>query len=272
MTEKRCPRCGSHEPAWPYPRPLTAAEQKAMDPCPHPWHSPSPEEREQERACTCYVEHGDDATTAASRCPRHGVPLPPQLQRKPATPPQDDAPKTSERVEPETCPFCDYKGPSEILYRGRTEFIIEPLDPVCEGHLLVIPHQHVEDFAENGTVTGNAARTAAWWVRNHAPDWFDAGSETPPYDWNLIASKGALATQTVPHLHFHLIPRREGDGLALPWSPASALAQERKRREEAEGVLRVIADGTSHIDRTSEGRVFDPAHMAAHYFGKEARQ
>jgi histidine triad (HIT) family protein len=37
-------------------------------------------------------------------------------------------------------------------------------------------------------------------------------------DCNLIVSKGPSATQTVAHLHLHIVPRRPGDGLALPWS------------------------------------------------------
>ncbi|RZE66014.1 HIT domain-containing protein [Streptomyces albidoflavus] len=36
---------------------------------------------------------------------------------------------------------------------------------------------------------------------------------------NLIASRGREATQSVTHLHLHLVPRRNGDALALPWDP-----------------------------------------------------
>lgn len=35
---------------------------------------------------------------------------------------------------------------------------------------------------------------------------------------NLIASRGPEATQSVYHLHLHLIPRLKHDGLALPWT------------------------------------------------------
>jgi histidine triad (HIT) family protein len=45
---------------------------------------------------------------------------------------------------------------------------------------------------------------------------------------NLITSKGAAATQTVYHLHVHVVPRQGGDGLPLPWTPqhtARAAAQ-----------------------------------------------
>ena len=34
---------------------------------------------------------------------------------------------------------------------------------------------------------------------------------------NLITSKGREATQSVFHMHLHLVPRAKDDGLALPW-------------------------------------------------------
>ena len=34
---------------------------------------------------------------------------------------------------------------------------------------------------------------------------------------NLITSRGRAATQSVFHLHLHLVPRADNDGLALPW-------------------------------------------------------
>ncbi|MDN3056997.1 hypothetical protein PH213_21100 [Streptomyces sp. SRF1] len=39
--------------------------------------------------------------------------------------------------------------------------------------------------------------------------------------WNYLTSCGLDATQTVFHLHGHLVPRAAGDGLALPWSHAA---------------------------------------------------
>lgn len=34
----------------------------------------------------------------------------------------------------------------------------------------------------------------------------------------VITSIGADATQTVFHTHIHVVPRRPGDGLTLPWT------------------------------------------------------
>jgi histidine triad (HIT) family protein len=113
----------------------------------------------------------------------------------------------------EDCPFCDYKGPSAILDQTEYTYLIEPLDPVTKGHRLVVPWSHFTDFAQDSTLTALVMGDAAAYVRRLSRLW---GIE----DWNLITSKGALATQTVFHFHVHLVPRRPGDGLSLPWPDA----------------------------------------------------
>ncbi|MFI0712504.1 HIT domain-containing protein [Streptomyces inhibens] len=39
---------------------------------------------------------------------------------------------------------------------------------------------------------------------------------------NVITSRGPSATQTIRHLHIHLVPRADGDGLLLPWTAAGS--------------------------------------------------
>lgn len=109
----------------------------------------------------------------------------------------------------ERCPFCDYTGPSKLIAKSNLTFTIEPLNPVVSGHLLVIPFVHVSDFEDDPSVTGEVAADAARVAQEF------------PADYNLIASKGKAATQSVSHLHFHLVPRRPNDGLMLPWSALS---------------------------------------------------
>ena len=102
------------------------------------------------------------------------------------------------------CPFCEYAGPSEVLWDYGDCIVFEPLNPVVPGHVLVAPKAHAGHFTEDLEVTAAVARRAAQWAR-------EVG------DCNLITSKGLAATQTVEHLHLHVIPRRADDGLALPW-------------------------------------------------------
>lgn len=106
------------------------------------------------------------------------------------------------------CPFCDYEGPSDILAGDKDVIVIEPINPVVVGHVLVIPRAHVEDFVSNPGVSGKVMRGAAMYAASH--DGYAC--------CNLITSRGEAATQTVKHLHVHLIPRFAGDGLKLPWT------------------------------------------------------
>ena len=86
-------------------------------------------------------------------------------------------------------------------------FVIEPLGPVTPGHVLAIPRKHVPSADALPFVTGNAFAIATMYARKVALE-----------SYNLITSVGAPATQTVQHLHVHVVPRRPGDGLLLPWS------------------------------------------------------
>ncbi|MGZ2360931.1 HIT domain-containing protein [Streptomyces sp. 372A] len=77
---------------------------------------------------------------------------------------------------------------------------------VNEGHVFVLPRVHVEDAGTDPEVTAAVMRRAA-----------ELMAELPAA--NLITSKGTEATQSVFHLHVHIVPRREGDNLPLPWTP-----------------------------------------------------
>lgn len=110
------------------------------------------------------------------------------------------------------CAFCDYSGPSEILAKGEGFYVIEPLNPVADGHLLVIPKKHVSPEAPDADAMAEVFRHAML-----EGEWAVGGA------FNLILSSGPEATQTVPHYHVHVVPRRAGDGLSLPWNDVKRL-------------------------------------------------
>lgn len=108
----------------------------------------------------------------------------------------------------ESCPFCEIiagRAPATFVHEWDDVIAIVPLGPVVAGHTLVIPKEHVRDFSAVPDVSAATMRRAAELMR-----W-------TPRSMNLITSKGREATQSVFHLHLHLVPRAENDGLALPW-------------------------------------------------------
>ena len=107
------------------------------------------------------------------------------------------------------CVFCDKVKNEEFSKNGMSFsgcVAFEPLNPVTPGHLLVIPREH---FANINEVHGKAIEDIGYALR-----YFTNDLES----YNIITSKGGDATQSVFHLHWHIVPRKKDDGLALPWT------------------------------------------------------
>lgn len=103
------------------------------------------------------------------------------------------------------CPFCRIvagQAPAAVVHEWGDTIAIAPLNPVTPEHILVIPKQHVMDALEQPAVTAQTMLRTA---------------ELATGPCNLITSVGAAATQSVYHLHIHIVPRSHNDGLALPW-------------------------------------------------------
>lgn len=106
------------------------------------------------------------------------------------------------------CVFCAInrgEAPGTIVAEWSDALAIVPLGPVTPGHVLVIPKRHVADLAEDPAVTAATMRRAAQFVADHHES------------ANLITSMGRAATQSVFHLHVHVVPRAVDDQLMVPW-------------------------------------------------------
>lgn len=125
-------------------------------------------------------------------------------------------PRNKPQVSAPDCVFCDVdridKDGWFEFWPGGGGMAFTPLNPVTPGHILVVPRQHVADALEDPDVTAETMRQAANYARRAR-----AGGRWSAF--NIITSAGHDATQTVMHLHLHVVPRRPGDGLRLPWSP-----------------------------------------------------
>ena len=71
--------------------------------------------------------------------------------------------------------------------------------PVSSGHTLIIPKRHVATFFESTT----EERLAIFELLDKAKVALD--SEMRPAAYNIGVNDGAVAGQTIPHLHFHQI-------------------------------------------------------------------
>uniref|UniRef100_UPI003F4953B9 HIT family protein n=1 Tax=Streptosporangium sp. CA-235898 TaxID=3240073 RepID=UPI003F4953B9 len=111
-----------------------------------------------------------------------------------------------------TCVFCAIiaaRAPATVVRAWPETIAISPRHPVTPGHVLVIPHTHVPDVGTDPWVSARAMSRAA-----------ELAATLPAA--NVITSRGAAATQTVFHLHLHVVPRVQDDGLPLPWTPQHA--------------------------------------------------
>jgi histidine triad (HIT) family protein len=117
------------------------------------------------------------------------------------------------------CIFCGIvRGdiPSVKVYEDDRTFAFMDINPLNEGHLLIIPKTHAAtihemseaDFAAVMSVTHKLAAAVK---KTLNPDGI-----------NLMQLNGEAANQVVPHLHVHIVPRWSGDGLAIcKWDPSA---------------------------------------------------
>ena len=97
------------------------------------------------------------------------------------------------------------------VYRDSHVVAFFPLEPATLGHTLIVPRDHIPDIWSVDEAT--AARLAEVTVRLANV----MREALQPEGLNVIQSNGEAATQTVPHLHVHLLPRWNGDAVGRIW-------------------------------------------------------
>jgi histidine triad (HIT) family protein len=90
------------------------------------------------------------------------------------------------------------------------------ITPLSEGHTLVVPKRQVERLEElSSEEVSEIARQLGGIAKRVL-------AATGATDYNLLQNNGKLSGQEVPHVHFHIIPRRAGDGLGYRWNAQPA--------------------------------------------------
>lgn len=105
------------------------------------------------------------------------------------------------------------------VYEDDATLAIMDVMPQAEGHVLVLPKEAAELIYELSPEAGAAAMVTVQKVAN-------AVKKALAPEGLLIAQfNGAAAGQTVPHVHFHIIPRRAGEELRAHAREMADIAQ-----------------------------------------------
>lgn len=102
--------------------------------------------------------------------------------------------------------------PCHKVYEDEYCVAFLDINPLAEGHTLVIPKRPVERLEE---LTPEEAAGIARPLGLIARRILRAVGAS---DYNLLQNNGRDAGQVVPYVHFHIIPRRAGDGLGYRWN------------------------------------------------------
>ena len=134
------------------------------------------------------------------------------------------------------CIFCqivDKEEPASLVYEDEDVISFLDLSPVNVGHLLVVPKLHVYSLADlDERISLRLFGTAMQLLRvfrDSEQDW---------EGMNLHLAEGEAASQEIPHVHLHLIPRKQGDAVQIHL-PCSQLPS----RKELDGVAARLRHG-----------------------------
>lgn len=129
------------------------------------------------------------------------------------------------------CRFCDIVGgdqPASVVLDEPGVMGFLDIRPLFPGHVLVVPTDHVEtleDLGESDPLFQAVRRTAR------------AVRRAMEAEGTFVAMNNTVS-QSVPHLHVHVVPRRRGDGLRGFFWPRRGYRDEAHR----DRVRSVIAD------------------------------
>jgi histidine triad (HIT) family protein len=108
------------------------------------------------------------------------------------------------------CAFCDPKVLEyQKFYEDELVIALYTHKPIFPGHSLIIPKKHVERFEMLSEAEVTRIGQVIQKVNKAAEKVFGTSS------YLLLQKNGKEVGQSVPHVHFHYIPRQAGDDLSV---------------------------------------------------------
>lgn len=112
------------------------------------------------------------------------------------------------------CVFCKIMArqiPATVVHEDEHTAAFMDIGQVNPGHVLVAVKAHAENLYALDDVQAAAVFRSAARVARAIRAAFD------PEGLSVYQANGKAAGQTVFHFHIHLVPRHDGDGMALAW-------------------------------------------------------
>ena len=111
--------------------------------------------------------------------------------------------------------------PSYKVYEDEHVYSFLDINPIAEGHTLVIPREAVERLHELSDESAAAIGRALPRICRAVM------KATGAVDYHILQNHGAPAHQAVMHVHFHIIPKyADGSGLAIEWKAGELVGGE----------------------------------------------
>ena len=136
------------------------------------------------------------------------------------------------------CVFCDIAAgrvPAQVVLEDAEVIAFLDARPVFKGHVLVAPRQHVATLPDLP-----AAAVGPFFLRIQR---ISAVMPTALGSQGTFVAANNVVSQSVPHLHFHVVPRTKGDGLRGFFWPRLRYASETEAAEYAERIRSALTAG-----------------------------
>ena len=114
----------------------------------------------------------------------------------------------------DNCIFCKMvlgQIPVTKIYEDDAVLAFLDIGPISDGHTLVIPKQHYEKVDECPPELLGQVASRIGKIAGAVANAMDSDG------YNVLCNNGRAAGQVVDHLHFHIIPRINGDGVFNKW-------------------------------------------------------
>jgi len=108
------------------------------------------------------------------------------------------------------CVFCEIAAgeiPAYKIYEDEQTLAFLDINPVNPGHVLVIPKKHAANLEEVETAELSALMSTVKKMGVRLKERLGYGG------YNVLMNNDPVSGQAIPHVHFHIIPRKAGDGL-----------------------------------------------------------